>query len=148
MKEYKHNGHKIKVFNSIEDMPIERFRYFNRYLVTDAGIGGDIEAVASKLGAVVSYIDLGRTDEAKTATRNIIFAINNCIEMNSPEMMSFVCLVHSVDGVNVGDRYRTPEGCSEVIDQLKKVKVSFLKSVIENVKKNLTWKWKRTSQKG
>ena len=42
MKELKLAGHKVRLYDSIEELPICRFHAYNRMLLIDAGIGSDI----------------------------------------------------------------------------------------------------------
>jgi hypothetical protein len=42
MKEVELAGHKVVLFDSIDELPIARFHKYNRYLLVDAGVGSEI----------------------------------------------------------------------------------------------------------
>ena len=35
----------IKLYDSIDEMPIENFQRYNKYIIIDAGLGSDIDSV-------------------------------------------------------------------------------------------------------
>lgn len=137
MKKIQYNGHTLVLFASIEELPISRFNAFNRYLLIDAGVGGDLAAVDRHLSAVLRFLS---KEDRKSAERevmnlrqNIAFALQNV----SPEMMAFVPLIQSIDGKPVEDL--TIEGVQAVLEDLaeKRFRVGDLFSWVREAKKKI-----------
>ena len=41
------NNHEIKVYDSIDELPIINFQKYNKYVLIDSGLGSDIDSVNS-----------------------------------------------------------------------------------------------------
>ena len=98
MKEIRLEGHRVELYNSIEDLPIKRFHKYNKCLLVDAGIGSDLSAFDGHIERVVRYIKSDKRDEAAKEMENMRQNIYLMMQSVSPQHMAFACLVHSIDG--------------------------------------------------
>jgi len=116
----KFNGHKIVLFDSIENLPINRFQAFQVALSIDSGIGGDMESVGSHITMLGKYITSDKKEEALQQLANfqqsLIFVISNI----NPKHNAFACLVHSIDGQERTDI--SESGIKETLEILAKQK--------------------------
>lgn len=98
MKEIKLAGHKVVMYNSIEDLPIKRFHKFNKCMLVDAGIGSDLTAFDAHIERVVRYIRTEKKEDAAREMENMRQNLYLVMEGINPQQMAFACLVHSIDG--------------------------------------------------
>ena len=45
MTEIRIGKHKVRIYESIDELPMERFHRYNKYLLIDAGLGSDISTL-------------------------------------------------------------------------------------------------------
>lgn len=127
--------HVLDLYDAIDDMPIGRFHRFNRCLMVDAGIGGDIAAVDAHLSKAVAFMKAERTDDAVRELENMrqgIWLVQNGI---SPKFSAFASLVAAVDG-------KSTEGWSDseldaLSERLKDIPFKVLSSELGEVKKKI-----------
>lgn len=102
METLKINNHTIKVYTSIDEMPIVNYQKFNRFLLFEAYVGSDSISLQTHLATALQLIDTN-IDKAKNEIMNTI----NCIQMItneiSPDVLSFCSLIFSIDGKEVTD---------------------------------------------
>ena len=118
--------HTLELYDAIDEMPIGRFHRFNRCLMVDAGIGGDIAAVDAHLAKAIGFMKTEKTDLAVRELENMrqgIWLIQQGID---PKFSAFASLIASVDG-------RSTEGMSEseldgLLEELKDVPFKVLSS--------------------
>lgn len=135
MKEVKLNGHSVKLYTSIEELPMSRFHKYNKYLLVDAGIGSDMTALDGHIDRVVQYIKDGKREEAGKELENLRQNVYMIISETSPKDMSFACLVKEIDGQEVADV--SDEGLQKVVKLLSDVEVKELTRESEAVKKKI-----------
>jgi hypothetical protein len=70
MKTIKISGHKIKVYDSIDEMPINRYHLFNLAMLEAAGIGSTIGAINMHYNKLESYMKAGLNDSAMVEIAN------------------------------------------------------------------------------
>lgn len=113
MKELELNGHMVRVYDSIDELPIVRFHRYNRYLLVDAGIGSDISDFDTHLERVVRYLRTGNTDNAVKEMENMRQNVYMVLEGQNVRHLSFACLVASIDGEACDDL--SPSGLEKVL---------------------------------
>ncbi len=135
MNEAIHNGHQIKYFDSMEDIPIDRFVVHNFMLSVDTGIGSDMEAVDRKIDPIFEMLGRGDVDKVREALINMKINLRNVVSKQHPKLMSFAALVHSVDGVEYNDL--TESGLTKLVNKMGKIGISWgtVKFIIDQVKK-------------
>ena len=102
MRTIEANGHKIAVFDDIEQLTSERFSKFNKFMMLSDSIGNsfaDIERVhLSKL-----YLVASDPVKMKAEINNLRLLIYNVLNEISPRSMAFACLVSEIDGKQYND---------------------------------------------
>lgn len=135
MKTVSLNGKVLKLYDSIDEMPIINFQKYNKYLLLDSGIGSDADDVDAHIVKIAKYIKAGSSEKALQELQNMrqnIYMINSEL---SPKYLAFAALIHSVDGREVTDL--SDSGLKALLAEIKKVKHSSLFSLLANLKKKL-----------
>ena len=135
MKAVRLNGHKVELYNSIEELPIVRFHKYNKCLLVDAGVGSDLTAFDSHIERVVRYIRADKREEAAKEMENLRQNIYLIIQGMSPKHLAFACLVARIDGKPVTDL--SDEGLQNVLEQLGGTQLKDITAHAEAVKKKI-----------
>ncbi|MGL5979408.1 MAG: hypothetical protein ACRCZY_00735, partial [Phocaeicola sp.] len=51
------NGHKVEIYDSIDELPIRNFHKYNKYLLVDSGVGSDLNDINTKISLIQNYIE-------------------------------------------------------------------------------------------
>lgn len=116
MKEVTLAGHKVRLYQSIEELPMQRFHRYNKYLLVDAGVGSDIQDFDNHIERVVRYIKNGERDNAAKELENMRMNVYLILQEQGVRDMSFACLVESIDGKPCDDL--SEEGLRETLRTL------------------------------
>lgn len=135
MKEVRLNGKKVRLYDSIDSLPIERFHVYNRMLLVDSGIGSDISDFDAHIEKVVRYIRKGDNDNAAKEMENLRQNVYMVLEGQNVQHMSFACLVESIDGKPCSDL--SPEGLKQVLERLGGAPKHDITSSLDEVKKKI-----------
>lgn len=136
MKKLIFNKKVYTLYDSIEEMPIQNFQKYNKYLLIDAGIGSDADDIDNH---IVKLAKLIASDEKKKALQELqnmrqnIWMINNEI---SPKYMAFAALINSIDGKKVTDL--SDDNLKNIIADINKVRHSSLINFLYNIKKKFS----------
>lgn len=84
-------------------MPITRHLAFNKYLMLEAGIGGDINDFFERIGAIQQYINNDLKDEAIKEVHNMAMNVSFMMESLNPSNHAFICLIKEIDGKEIGE---------------------------------------------
>ena len=133
MKEVELNGHKVRLYDSIDDLPIVRFHKYNRMLLVDAGIGAEIGDLDNHLERVVRYIRKGDNENATKELENMRQNVYMVMTEQNTKHLSFACLVDSIDGVQQTDL--SPDGLAKVIELLSGAPRGEIDKILASVKK-------------
>lgn len=134
MKEIILNNNTIKLYDSIDEMPIVNFQKYNKYILIDSGLGSDIDSIDAHL---VNLAKLIKTDKDKASVeihnlrQNMYFIVNNI----SPKYLAFTSLIHSINGVKLTDL--SDDNLKKILDKLKEVKHSKIIQFLDWLKKKL-----------
>lgn len=135
MDTIKIGAHTVKVYGSIEDLPILRYHKFSKCLLIDAGIGADIADVDRHLYKARSYVAAARIELAQAELDNlrqcIMFVSNNI----TPKLTAFAALVAEIDGKPQTDI--TDEGLRKVSELLQGATVGEVGKAVETQKKKI-----------
>lgn len=123
----------LEVFDSIEDLPMNRYHLFNRYLLVDAGIGSDLSALDAHFEKVGKYLQLGQTDNALAEMTNLRNSVYMVQEQLKPDMMAYATLIHSINGKLVTDL--SEQGLKDVKAQIEHASKSSLVRLFLGLKK-------------
>ena len=103
MREVRIGKHRVRLYDSIDDLPMERFHRYNKMLLIDAGLGSDISAMDAHVEKVVRFMRGGDVDSAAKELENLRQTVYLVQTEQSPRNLSFACLVAEVDGKDCND---------------------------------------------
>lgn len=135
MKTLELNGNIVKVYDSIDEMPIINFQKYNKYLLIDAGVGSTVDDVDAHLVKIAKYIKAGSSKNALVELQNIRQNIHMINSQISPKYLVFAALIHSINGnelTDLGD-----DNLKAVLNSLQKVNHSFIANFLWSLKKKL-----------
>lgn len=98
MRKEKINGHNVEIFDTIDELPIVRFQKFNKLLLIESGVGGDLTDYVRHLERLRLYAEKKDFDNLSVEFQNMQQNVNFLIEGVSPKLMAFGCLVATIDG--------------------------------------------------
>ena len=126
----------VRVYDSIDEMPIVNFQKYNKYLLIDSGIGSDVDDIDAHIVKIAKYIKSNNNKKALQELQNMrqnIYMVNSEI---SPKYLAFAALIHSVDGKEVNDL--SDDGLKKLLQDLKEVKHSKVVDFLLWLKKKVT----------
>lgn len=129
------NGKKIKLYSSIDELPIANFQKYNKYLLIDSGIGSDANDIDDHIVKIAKFIKLKDSDKALKELQNLrqnIYMVNSEI---SPRHLAFTALIHSIDDKPLTDL--SDENLKSILEDLNRVKRSSLIDLLFRLKKKL-----------
>lgn len=134
MKIGKINKHTVEIYDSIDELPINRFQRYNKYLLIDSGVGSDLQDVLDHIDRAKIYIK-SNPSMAITELDNMKQAVYLVSEQISPKYMAFAVLVSKIDGQPMDDL--TDAGLQRVLEILKEAKKSWIDGILHSVKKKI-----------
>lgn len=145
MKTERIGKHTVTMYETIDELTIDRFTAWNRYMMIDGALGSTFEDIDRlHLAQLVSVLD----DKSKAVQqvanlRELVFGIINGI---NHQHHAYCCLVYSIDGVERSDY--SDSGIKDTINKLAKIGVSngMVKKKIQNAKRFFTALWKKCSR--
>lgn len=126
----------VRVYDSVDEMPIVNFQKYNKYLLIDSGIGSDADDIDAHIVKIAKYIKSNNNKKALQELQNMrqnIYMVNSEI---SPKYLAFAALIHSVDGKEVNDL--SDDGLKKLLQDLKEVKHSKVVDFLLWLKKKVT----------
>lgn len=131
------NGHKLEIYDSIDELPITRFHAFNRYLLIDSNVGSDLQDFDNHILSLLKFLEKGDTESAKKEVLNLRQNLAFVYDQQSPKLNSFVPLIRTIDGRPVDDL--SESGISEVLKLLGESGVTYstIERWVEDAKKKL-----------
>lgn len=126
----------VRVYDSIDEMPIVNFQKYNKYLLIDSGIGSDADDIDAHITRVAKFI---KSNNAKKALQELQNMRQNMYMVNSeisPKYLAFAALIYSVDGKEVNDL--SDDGLKKLLQDLKDIKHSKVIDFLLWLKKKVT----------
>ena len=136
MKELQLNGHKVRIYDSIDTLPITRFHSYNRMLLVDAGVGSDISDFDNHIERMVRYIRKGDNDSAAKELENMRQNVYMIMSGQSVRDLSFACLVASIDDEPCNDM--SQEALQRIVETLGGATRGELTEAYQSAKKKST----------
>lgn len=133
MKEVELAGHKVVLYDSIDELPIARFHKYNRYLLIDAGVGSEIADFDNHIERVVRYIRNKDNESAGKELENLRQNVYMVLAGQNIKHLSFACLVKTIDGKENNDL--SPEGLKKVLETLSDTPRGEVNDHLSSVKK-------------
>lgn len=127
--------HKVEFYDAIDELPIARFHKYQKYLLIDAGIGGDIQGFDTRIEKTRRYLIDGQTDNAAKELANMRQSIYLILSGINPKHMAFASLVTKIDD-KVYDVI-TDDSIKEILDKLSDVSIKDMAVQLEAVKKKI-----------
>lgn len=127
-------GKVVKIYDSIEDMPIENFKAYNRFLLIDSGIGSDFEDVDKHIERVAAFMATDKeaaVQELQNLRQNLYYIQQNI----NPKLMAFAALVYEIDGKNISDL--SDDGIKNTVAMMGDIKKGLLYRIVETIKKKV-----------
>lgn len=136
MKNLTVNKKTVRVYDSIDEMPIINFQKYNKYLLIDSGIGSDVDDIDAHIARIAKFIKSNNAKKALQELQNMrqsMYMVNSEI---SPKYLAFAALIHSIDGEEVNDL--SDDGLKNVLAKLKEIKHSKIIDFLVWLKKKVT----------
>lgn len=137
MKNLLINNKIVRVYDSIDEMPIVNFQKYNKYLLIDSGIGSDADDIDAHITRIAKFIKANNNKKALQELQNMrqnMYMVNNEI---SPRYLAFAALIHSVDGKEANDL--SDDGLKALLKELKEVKHSAIVEFLLWLKKKVAF---------
>lgn len=135
MKTINLNRRVIKIYDSIDELPIINFQKYNKYLLIDSGIGSDVNDIDAHITRIAKFIKAGSQDKALQELQNMrqnMYMINSGI---SPKYLAFAALIHSIDGKELTDL--SDDNLKEVLENIKHLEHSAIEKFLIWLKKKI-----------
>ena len=126
----------VRVYDSIDEMPIVNFQKYNKYLLIDSGIGSDADDIDAHIVKIAKFIKANNNKKALQELQNMrqnMYMVNNEI---SPKYLAFAALIHSIDGKEVNDL--SDDNLKKLLQDLKDIKHSKVIDFLLWLKKKVT----------
>ena len=126
----------VRVYDSIDEMPIVNFQKYNKYLLIDSGIGSDADDIDAHITRVAKFIKSNNAKKALQELQNMrqnMYMVNNEI---SPRYLAFAALIHSIDGKEINDL--SDDNLKSILKDLKTIKHSKVIEFLGWLKKKVT----------
>lgn len=134
MKEIVINKHILKVYDSIDEMPIINFQKYNKYLLIDSGLGSDIDSIDTHLVNLAKLIKTN-TQKASQELQNLRQTLHLIVSGISPKYLAFAALLYSIDDEPVTDL--SDDNLKKILAKIKYVKHNIIAEFLYKLKKKL-----------
>lgn len=133
MKTINIKGIELKLYDSIDEMPIVNFQKYNKFVLIDSGLGSDVDSVDEHIVNLAKLIKKD-IDKASQELQNLRQTMHMVVCEISPKYMAFAALIHSINGEKLTDL--SDDNLKSIIEQLREVRHSVIIDFLEWVKKN------------
>lgn len=126
----------VRVYDSIDEMPIINFQKYNKYLLIDSGVGSDADDIDAHIIKIAKFIKANNSKKALQELQNMrqnMYMVNSEI---SPKYLAFAALIYSIDGKEVNDL--SDDGLKKLLQDLKDIKHSKVINFLLWLKKKVT----------
>ena len=127
--------HTVEIYDAIDELPIIRFQKYQKLLLIDAGVGGDINAFDQRLEKAGRFLAMGKTEEAGKELANLRQNVHLIQSEINPRHLAFAVLVKSVNGKGCDNL--SDDGLRGVLDLLKDAPVKDVTARLDAVKKKI-----------
>ena len=144
MKTIDRGKHVIKLYDSVDELPIGAYQRYNKFLLIDAGIGSsvdDFDAHIVKLAKLIGNNEREKAIQELQNMRQNLFMINSKV---SPKYLAFAALVYSIDGKKI--EAVSDDDYSELLTKIQEMPHSLLTKTLDWLKKKLQTSSKPTSR--
>lgn len=135
MKTINVRGKIIKLYDSIDEMPIVNFQKYNKYVLLDTGLGSDIDSIDEHIVKLAKHIKSSNAAKAMQELQNLRQNMHMVVCEISPKYMAFAALIHSIDGECITDL--SDDNLKYILDKIRDIKHSWVIDFLTWVKKKL-----------
>jgi len=135
MKYFFIGKHRVKVYDSIDDLPMARFHKYNKFMLIDAGLGSDMQSFDAHIEKVVRFMKSGDKDNAAKELENMRQNVYIMLTEQSPQNLSFAALVAEIDDVEMNDL--SDDGLERVRQMLEDAPRKDITAALQAVKKKI-----------
>jgi len=135
MRKIKLGGHKVTIYDSIDELPMVRFHKYSKMLLVDAGVGSDINDFDAHIERAVRYFRKGDNENGAKELENLRQCVFLILSEQSVKDLSFACLVAEIDGKPCNDL--SDQALAEVVRTLGEVPRKDFTSSADEVKKKI-----------
>lgn len=129
-------GHVIKLYDSIDELPIVNFQKYNKCILIDSGLGSDVDSVDSHIVNIAKFINSDNKKQALLELQNMRQNLYMIVSNVSPKNLAFAALIHSIDGEEQKDL--SDAHLQELIDTINESEQSVLSNILLGLKKKLS----------
>ncbi len=129
------NGHIVKIYDSIEELPIINFQKYNKFMLIDSVIGSDIADIDVSILKVLKYIQQGDIDMAVKQLDNMRNAMHLVAQEISPKYLAFTALLAEIDGKPITDV--SDSNLRSILEVLNTERKSFIDAILQQFKKKI-----------
>lgn len=136
MKTISIKDHVIKLYDSIDELPITHFQKYNKCILIDAALGSDVDSVDTHIVNVVKHLNAGNKEQAVKELQNMRQNLHMIVSNVSPRNLAFAALIHSIDGkvnTDLSDSH-----LQEIIEELNEIPHGVLVDILQEIKKKLS----------
>ena len=135
MQTVKIGKHTVEMYDAIDELPVVRFHKYQKFLLVDAGIGGDIVAFDQRIEKTRRFLMDGKPDKAQQELENLRQTVYLIQSEISPKHLSFATLVTKMDGRDCDDL--SDGALAKLLETLNDVPEKELTAQLEAVKKKI-----------
>lgn len=126
----------IKLYDSIDEMPIANFQKYNKYVLIDSGIGSDLDSVDKHVVDLAKIIKSGDKAKAIQELQNLRQNMHMIVQGVSPKYLAFAALIYSINGKVQKDL--SDSGLKSILSEISEIKHSTLIDLLIWLKKKLS----------
>lgn len=129
----------IEMYDSVHNMPILRFRRWNKYAMQTSEIGSEFSDFSNRLNKITQFIQKDMKAEALNEIENTRMTVWNAIQEFSPKTRAFAIFIKSINGKSYEDF--SPDSIDECIKHLSSLGITEKEAVdkLQEVKKKSKW---------
>lgn len=144
MKTIDTGKHVVKLYDSVDELPISAYQRYNKFLLIDAGIGSSVDDFDAHIVKLAKLIGTNEREKAAQELQNMrqnLYMINSKI---SPKYLAFAALIYSIDGKKI--EAVSDDDYHELLTKIQEIPHGLLTKTLDWLKKKLPTNSKRTSQ--
>lgn len=126
----------VEFFDGIDEMPIERFHVYNKYLLIDSSIGSNAFHIDSHIEKIAKYIHLKDDKNAMVELMNMRQNMHFVLNSVSPDHLSFACLISKINNEVRNDL--SEAGLKETLFKIKEgLNIGLIGTLLSLIKKKI-----------
>ena len=94
---------RLKIYDNIGELPIERYHKFNTYCLLSMGIGSDIESIDNHIAEIFQALHRKDYDRLTVNFTNYYHSLRLIQDHMDIPSVAFACLVHSINDQEITD---------------------------------------------